>query len=178
MTSGPSDPDLAAQAARGNREAFAELVRRHQATVRGMLRRLSGNASNGDDLSQATFIRAWTQIKTYRGGVFRSWLCAIAYREFLQYNRRRAAQERGRALLEDATVITITRDHSGLSHDIDRALSKLPDAQRIAVTLCVAAGLSHNEAAIATGWPLGTVKSHVTRGKAALRRILEGYGAA
>ncbi|MEL7130273.1 MAG: sigma factor-like helix-turn-helix DNA-binding protein, partial [Pseudomonadota bacterium] len=50
--------------------------------------------------------------------------------------------------------------------------------QRVAVTLCLGAGLSHAEAALATGWPLGTVKSHVTRGRAELRKLLSSYGAA
>ena len=56
--------------------------------------------------------------------------------------------------------------------DLDRALKTLPENQRICVVLCVAAGLSHSEAARATGFPLGTVKSHVGRGVAALREQL------
>jgi RNA polymerase sigma-70 factor (ECF subfamily) len=56
--------------------------------------------------------------------------------------------------------------------DLDRALGKLAENQRICVVMCVAAGLSHAEASMATGWPLGTVKSHVTRGVATLRKHL------
>ena len=56
--------------------------------------------------------------------------------------------------------------------DLDRALKTLPENQRICVVLCVATGMSHSEASAATGFPLGTVKSHVNRGVAALRKQL------
>ncbi|MEL7541667.1 MAG: RNA polymerase sigma factor [Pseudomonadota bacterium] len=98
---GPSDPDLADRAKHGDREAFAELVRRHQATIRGMLRRLTASVPDGDDLSQATFLRAWVSLQTYSGGTFRAWLCAIAYREFLQAKRKTAS----RLKLEDGADI-------------------------------------------------------------------------
>ncbi|MEO9968819.1 MAG: sigma factor [Hyphomonadaceae bacterium] len=63
------DPDLASKAASGDRAAFTQLMQRHQATVRGMMRRLTkGNQADADDLAQATFLRAWRQIGTYSGG--------------------------------------------------------------------------------------------------------------
>lgn len=173
------DPDLANKAVAGDRAAFSELVRRHQVTVRGMMRRLTkGNQADADDLAQATFLRAWRQIGTYSGGTFRSWLCAIAYREFLQVRRKTVARTR----LNDA--VTVLADHaaapvaSGVKRDLDQALATLPDEQRIAVVLCVGAGLSHSEASKVTGWPLGTVKSNITRGKQALRARLADYGVA
>ncbi|MEO1476106.1 MAG: RNA polymerase sigma factor [Pseudomonadota bacterium] len=173
-----TDPDLAARAADGHTDAFETLVRRYQSTVRGMLLRLTGNAADADDLAQSTFLKAWSQISSYGGGQFRSWLCTIAYREFLQDVRRQTSRKTLAQTLENEPEVTTLSDVSGLSHDLDRALAKLPDNQRIAVTLCVGAGLSHGEAAIATGWPLGTVKSHVNRGKAALKDFLVGYGVA
>jgi len=166
-----TDPDLAADAARGSESAFAELVRRHQARVRGMARRLTGTASDGDDIAQATFLTAWQKIGTYAGGTFAAWICTICYREFLQV-RRRQKQE----IVFDETAEIIPFDRSmadtGDKMDLSRALARLPEAQRICVTLCVAASLSHREASEATGWPLGTIKSHVTRGVAALRKDL------
>jgi len=174
-----SDPDLAAKAALGDRKAFGELVRRHQATVRGMMRRLTkGHQADADDLGQAAFLRAWTQIGTYAGGTFRSWLCTIAYREFLQARRRTAADKR----TSDAAAILVAAESApapnGMKQDLDQALATLPDPQRVAIVLCVGAGLSHAEASMVTGWPLGTVKSHVTRGKQALRVCLTDYGVA
>ncbi|WP_084141289.1 RNA polymerase sigma factor [Hyphomonas johnsonii] len=166
-----TDPDLAADAARGSDTAFAELVRRHQARVRGMSRRLTGSASDGDDIAQATFLTAWQKIATYAGGTFSAWICMICYREFLQVRRRQRPEIE---LDETAEIIPFDRSvpDAGDKLDLSRALAKLPEAQRICVTLCVAAGLSHREAAEATGWPLGTIKSHVNRGVAALRKHL------
>ncbi len=166
-----SDPDLASAAQDGNEAAFAELVRRHQARVRGMARRLAGSPADGDDIAQAAFLTAWRKITTYSGGNFRSWLCTICYREFLQARRKRTeqAQERDDDRLADIdTSATLAGDRI----DLARALATLPDQQRICVVMCVAAGLSHREICEATGWPLGTIKSHVTRGVAALRQFM------
>ncbi|MBU2604325.1 MAG: RNA polymerase sigma factor [Alphaproteobacteria bacterium] len=167
-----TDPDLAADAARGSDSAFAELVRRHQARVRGMSRRLTASSGDADDIAQATFLTAWQKIGTYAGGTFAAWICTICYREFLQVRRR---QKQEIEFDETAEIIPFDRsqaDPTGDRMDLSRALAKLPEAQRICVTLCVAASLSHREAAEATGWPLGTIKSHVTRGVAALRKHL------
>ena len=62
--------------------------------------------------------------------------------------------------------------------DLTRALESLSEAQRVCVVLCVATGLTHQEAAEVTGWPLGTVKSHVLRGVALLRTRLENANVA
>jgi RNA polymerase sigma-70 factor (ECF subfamily) len=166
-----TDPDLAADAARGNDSAFAELVRRHQARVSGMSRRLTASSGDADDIAQATFLTAWQKIGTYAGGTFAAWICTICYREFLQVRRRQRPEIE---FDETAEIIPFDRTmaDTGDKMDLSRALAKLPEAQRICVTLCVAASLSHREAAEATGWPLGTIKSHVTRGVAALRKHL------
>ncbi len=166
-----TDPDLAADAAKGNSAAFEELVRRHQATVRGLARRLSGQYAMGDDIAQLTFLTAWRRLSTYAGGTFKSWLCTIAYREFLQMKRKQRPEVEFK---ESAHVIEFDRSaaHVETQLDLARAMNSLKDEQRICVSLCVAAGLSHREAALITGWPLGTVKSHVNRGVAKMRTYL------
>ena len=79
-------------------KAFAVLVKRHQAKLRAFLRRLCGEAALADDIAQETFIKAYSSLSTFRGGAsFRSWLFAIAYREFLQDKRKaKAAMRRSR----------------------------------------------------------------------------------
>ena len=166
-----TDPDLAADAAKGHRDAFAELVRRHQVRVRGMARRLTGSASDGDDIAQATFLIAWQKITTYAGGTFAAWICTICWREFLKARRKQRDEI---AFDETAEIIPFdaSADRPDDRMDLTRALQKLTEAQKVCVVLCVASGLSHREAASVTGWPLGTVKSHVNRGVAALRATL------
>lgn len=165
------DADLARDAASGQEAAFEMLVRRHHGTIRGLTRRLAQRPVDADDLAQAAFLTAWRKIGTYRGGSFKAWLCTIAYREFLQARRRQKNEvefEESRHVVVFDTSAARMGDHL----DLDRALKELPENQRICVVLCVAAGLSHSEAAKATGWPLGTVKSHVNRGVAVLRKQL------
>lgn len=166
-----SDIDLARDAASGKEAAFEVLVRRHQGTVRGMTRRLARHAAEADDIAQAAFLTAWRKIGSYRGGSFKAWLCTISYREFLQARRKQKPEVE---FDEGAHIITFDTSAARIAEhmDLDRALKSLPENQRICVILCVASGLSHSEAAKATGFPLGTVKSHVNRGVAALRKQL------
>lgn len=59
--------------------------------------------------------------------------------------------------------------------DVNRALAALPEAERVALIHCFQLDLSHAEAAEVLGWPLGTLKSHVARGKARLRATLAAW---
>lgn len=165
------DHELARAAALGQDAAFEQLVRRYQGVVRGMARRLTANPVEADDIAQTAFLAAWRKIGSFRGGSFKAWLCTIAYREFLQARRKQKPE-----VEFDESAHIIDFDGSAAGHgdrmDLERALKTLPENQRICVVLCVAAGLSHSEAVTATGFPLGTVKSHVNRGVAALRKFL------
>ena len=172
-----SDDELAVLVARtGNREAFGELARRHQAAVRSTLTRLTRNSAVADDLAQETFIRAYLRISQYvTGQSFRAWLGGIAYREFLQDLRRQKTSQRH--------LDQISREHPvefpGASPeliDLDRALESLRIEERTAVVLCHACGMSHSEISKAMGAPLGTVKSWVNRGRSKLEEALEVRG--
>lgn len=102
----------------------------------------------------------------------RSWLFGIAYREFLDHTRKTKRRRRlslGAALPEPAAV------PSGQALDIERAMDSLSPDCRAVVILCLLHGLTQMEASGATGLPLGTVKSHMTRGKAKLRAVLAAY---
>lgn len=169
-----TDEELAALViAVKDRDAFGELVRRHQSLVRGMLARMTGNRAFADDLAQNAFIRAFQKVGTYRGeGSFKAWLCRIAYAEFLQARRKQAAVERTMAQLSAAQALDEAAGRGidrGDAVDLDRALATLSADERACIVLCYACGMSHGEAAVATGLPLGTVKSHVSRGREKLR---------
>src|SRR5690606_34625190 len=77
------DVELVARARAGSDAAFAILVGRHQAAVRGFLRRtLGGGWAEADDIAQDTFLVAWSSLRTLKepAGV-RAWLCGIAWRK-------------------------------------------------------------------------------------------------
>ncbi len=152
---------------------FAGLVEQHQRAVRGFLRRLSGSHADADDLAQETFVTAWSRLDALRPQEsVRAWLCGIAYRKWLTHRRTQARrQAREGAAMESPDQ---PRPPSGDRLDAAAALAVLPPEQRAAVALCLAAEFSHAEAAQALALPLGTVKSHVTRGRAKLLELLGG----
>ncbi|HET9474701.1 MAG TPA: sigma-70 family RNA polymerase sigma factor [Steroidobacteraceae bacterium] len=158
-----------------DRQAFGELVRRHQSVVRGFLRRMLGGAPElADDLAQETFIKAHRGLRGYRGGATLSvWLCAIAANELRAEWRRRA--RRAEFLEEDPGASAPVDADPVVGRDLEAGLASLPEVQRAALVLCFEHGLTHEEAAAAMGCPLGTLKSHLSRGKARLRAWLEAH---
>ena len=79
---------LVVLARRGNDQAFAELVSRHQSRLRNLLRRLSNDSALADDLAQQAFLEAWRGIKNLRSsGAFGSWLKRVAINTWLKHSR-------------------------------------------------------------------------------------------
>jgi RNA polymerase sigma-70 factor (ECF subfamily) len=157
----------------GSGEAFARLVAARQQLIRGFLRRLSGSHADADDLAQETFVTAWSRLAAFRRGEsFRSWLCGIAYRKWLTHRRSESRRQAREAAAADPDGQAAHGSDARL--DARAALAALPPEQRAALALCLAAEFSHAEAAEALGLPLGTVKSHVARGRARLVQLLGG----
>ncbi|MFC3070219.1 RNA polymerase sigma factor [Phenylobacterium soli] len=172
------DVELSALAATGERKAFGELVRRHGSAVRGLLRRMGAQASEADDTAQDAFLTAFERISEFRGeGTFVAWVKRIAARAYLRrlQKERRLGAFSAEVLDDDPPP----RGDADAAIDLDEALKTLGAAERICVSLCFGAGLSHAEAAEALNLPLGTVKSHVKRGLDKLRaRLAPGDGVA
>jgi RNA polymerase sigma factor (sigma-70 family) len=170
------DADAALLAAVRDRSerAFNTLIDRHQQAVRTFLRGLMRGRDEADDVAQETFLAAWTHASSFKGeSSVRSWLCAIAWRK---------AKNAQRTWIRRTRRDTVYHELTGTEHDpemdaanrhaLDRALAALPVEQRAAVMLCLGCGLTHAEAAESLSMPLGTVKSHVLRGRARLREAL------
>ena len=166
------EAQLVAAAQAGGAGAFSRLIAAHQQAVRGFLRRLGGNHADADDLAQEAFLTAWSRLSLFRRGEsLRAWLCGIAYRKWLTHRRgeaRRGVREAVAMAEEDAASM----GSPDARLDASAALSLLGPDERACVALCLAAEFSHAEAAQALGLPLGTVKSHVTRGRAKLVKAL------
>jgi RNA polymerase sigma-70 factor (ECF subfamily) len=170
-----SDEELVARAITArDPAAFGELVRRHQSRVRNWLRQLTRNAAIADDIAQETFIKAWDKLNTFGGqGRFAAWLMKIAYTEFLMSHRKAKGAQRLADAVEAATAEDPIYDPSGEQAavaDLERMLAILADDERTVMVLCYAQGLSHGEASEVTGIPVGTVKSHISRGKEKIRQ--------
>lgn len=141
------------------------LVERHQRKLRNLLRQLSGSSAQADDLAQEVFLVAWCRIGSFRGeGSFSGWLMRIAYNAFLQSARRRSREREVFARLSLESTLEMQGDASA-SIDATRCLSVLADAERIVMLLCYAHGFSHAEISKIVDMPVGTVKSHIRRGR-------------
>lgn len=150
------------------------LVKTHQGGLRTFLRRMCRNDALADDLAQETFLRAFQKLDQLKEQTSeKAWIYQIGYRIFLDHVRK---QKRRRDLSESKMPeAEVQLDKTGIKMDVEQAMDNLPEAQRAAVMLCLAYGFSHSEAAAALEQPLGTVKSHVNRGKTALRGFLMAY---
>jgi RNA polymerase sigma-70 factor (ECF subfamily) len=172
---GLHDVELAALAAAGGRREFGELVRRHGSAVRGLLRRMGADAAAADDLAQDAFLQAFERVAEFRGeGTFVAWVKRIAARLYLK-RRKKDAQLVLEADPREPDQPAQAADAAGRI-DLDGALKTLAPAERLCVSLCYGAGLSHAEVAEALNTPLGTVKSHVKRGLDKLRERLAPDG--
>lgn len=184
-----TDAELIARAvAKDERHAFAELVRRHQSAVRACLRRLTaGNHALADDLAQETFVLAWRNLASFRQEArFSTWLYRIATNCWLADARKRKEALLGDADErvadggddDDAPAAAAVPDGSrgaALKIDMERALATLSEGERAAIVACYYSDLSHEEAAFVLGCPVGTVKTHVLRGKQKLKRVLAAW---
>jgi RNA polymerase sigma-70 factor (ECF subfamily) len=170
----PSEAELAwARDARaGSADAFSRLVAAHQQGLRAFLRRLCGNHAEADDIAQETFVFAWTAMARFDASrSFRAWLFGIGWRKFRESRRswlRLLRRESQAAEMAESVAVA----DPGLRLDLAAAVKALTPEQRAAVLLCLACEFSHAEAAEILALPLGTLKSHVARGRERLAAAL------
>jgi len=161
-------------ARRGDMHAFGRLVDAHQAPVRAFLRRLVGNTADADDFSQEAFARTWQVLDRYDGrSSLRTFICGVAFQYWRRARRsgaRRQAREDAYAELSDAETGGDERMAQRLA--LRRAMEELPEDQRAVLALCLGQDFTHQEAAEVLNLPLGTVKSHIHRGRARLQAAL------
>lgn len=176
-----TDEDLVARASQSaGGKAFAELLRRHQGKVRGLLLRLTGDRTLADDLAQEVFLRAYRGLAGFEGRArFSTWLYRIAYNVYLNHrtrSRELAALPAGFEAGAMAPETALSASRSDLRRDLDAAISALPDRYRAVVMLYYLEDVSYPEIAEILDLPLGTVKTHLHRAKRILRENLHGWG--
>ena len=169
-----TDISLVAQVAiSGNKRAFDELVRRYQSPVRRFfLHQTMGDSQLSDDLAQDTFIKAYTNIASFRGlASFQTWIMRIAYNVFYDHCRKMRNEK-----LEMRSHSSLFTLHSSLKMDIYTALSILKPEERTCITLQLIDGYDIAAIAKITQMKEGTVKSHLSRGKEKLANYLRQNG--
>lgn len=150
----------------GDREAFNRLVETYQSPVRRFFFNLtSGDEELSKDLAQDTFVKAWLNIGSFRSiSTFSTWLYRIAYNTFYDYIRsRKLSAELDVETLGD--VLPAGSQDKDLGIDFTRALLLLRADERTVVLLFYMEDKSVETIAGIMSIPLGTVKSHLSRGK-------------
>jgi RNA polymerase sigma-70 factor, ECF subfamily len=178
-----ADRELVERAARGSREAFDELVRRHQGAIVSLARALTRGSADAEDIAQEVFLRAWRGLGGFRGdSSFRTWLHRVAVNVVHSHNGRvgrlrRLLLPRSDSVdvddpIERAPARTDLEAETLLRDAIDRALATLPEELRMAVILRDVQGLDYREIADLLDVPIGTVESRIFRGRQRLKPLL------
>lgn len=174
------DGELAQLAAGGDKQAATELIHRYQGLVRRFLRRLTGRDDLADDLAQDTFVRMLNYADRYDPKYpMRTWLLTIARRLSINSGRRQGRmftteEFHGVQRTEEAPDLLAERadENRAQRAQLNRAMAQLTDSQRQAILLFHQQGLPVQEVAEVMGLPVGTVKSHLHRGRAAMKKLL------
>jgi RNA polymerase sigma-70 factor (ECF subfamily) len=173
--------------ARGEIPAFEALYDRYSPTVYALLLRILGNVEDAQEVLQETFVKAWSNARTYdvQRGSEAAWLIAIARSRGIDRLRSRKVRvdrenDAGREIsIRSGFVDTATGPESAIRSQeqsaVRSALADLPESQRVALELAYFEGLSQSEIAERLGEPLGTIKTRMQLGMKKLRERLREY---
>ncbi len=176
------DSELVARARSGDRGALSTLAERHHGTVYRYLLARTGDEERAADVTQDTFVKAFRGLASFRGDAsFRTWLLAIATNELRGGYRR--TERRGEVTLDRATHLPhpddLPDDLAVRRTEMDRvreALGRLPEKQRLSVSLRLFDGLSFREIGAATGSTEGASRVNFFHGIRRLREMLDDDG--
>ena len=173
----PNDTLLVSRATLlGDRKAFGQLVEAYRSPIRRFLFNLTGGDEElSKDLAQDTFIKAWLHIGSFRMAAgFSTWLYRIAYNIFYDYMRNR--QPTAEVDLETvAAGMEADIPDRGLSIDFARALTMLKEDERTAMLLFYMEDQTIGKISKIMHCPVGTIKSHLHRGKEKLTKYFKNY---
>jgi RNA polymerase sigma-70 factor (ECF subfamily) len=185
----PADLDatdglLVSRAASGDLQAFNAIVERYQRQVFAVCMNLMRDRMAAEDVTQDTFIRAWSAISTFHGDSAKSWLLRIASNRCLDVLRQRRrlptssldAQmvefEPRWSSLVGADSPETNAEQLELNARLSAALGDLPEDQRVALLMADVLGYDYLEIAELTSTAIGTVKSRISRARGRLRLTL------
>ena len=192
---GRNDGELVAACCAGRKEAFGELVARHQDRVFNLAFRLTGNHDDADEVAQEAFLKAYRALGTFRReSAFYTWVFRIVVNTVRSRQRFRAVRpaevsldtardhgnETGRpeTLLEDIAAGTDGPDEEASRAErrriVGEAVARMNEEQRLMIVLRDIEGRDYGEIADLLDCPRGTVKSRLHRARMALKDILTG----
>ncbi|MDG1906067.1 MAG: sigma-70 family RNA polymerase sigma factor [Arenicella sp.] len=171
-----------------DQRAFAELVNRHQSKLRYSLRQLCNfDEALADDLAQESFIKAFKQLHKFKQqSQFSSWLYRIGYNTFLEFVRKKKLDtvelnenfDRSNEQSFYSSEINEAEQEeqqSGLQKKLAELLATLEPERRSVLHLLLHRQFTQQEIATTMSIPLGTVKTHINRGRVALQTGLQEW---
>ena len=167
---------LIRQAREGDVGAFEALYRAHVGRVHAVCRRLAGDPTRAEELTQDVFVRAWERLRSFEGrSAFGSWLYRLAVNLVIDAKRaeiRRSARE---IAAEDPAAWGSPRPPRDpvAGWDLERAIAALPPGARMVFVLHEVEGYRHEEIAGMAGLAEGTCKAQLHRARRLLREMLE-----
>jgi RNA polymerase sigma factor (sigma-70 family) len=183
----PDDQEVGRRFAAGDEQALALAYERWAGQIHGMAVRAFGPGPDAEDVTQQTFVSAWTGRAGYstEKGPLPAWLVGVARHKIADTWARRGRQRRE----SEAAMAEVQRAPSGpVTAGVDAQvadrmlvldeLDQLGQPQRGIIEMAFFEDLTHAQIAARTGIPLGTVKSHIRRTLERLRTRLEVDGAA
>jgi RNA polymerase sigma-70 factor (ECF subfamily) len=154
----------------GDERALAEVYDRYVGLVFGMARRVLGDESKAEDVTQEVFVYVWEQPHRFdpSRGTLRSWLGVLAHHRSVDRVRSEVRRARGESRIQPIDVVAATSDDvddelSGawLASRVREALDQLPTEQREAVVLAYFGGRTYRQVATELDIPEGTAKSRL-----------------
>jgi RNA polymerase sigma-70 factor, ECF subfamily len=171
------DAELVRLAQSGSREAFDEIVRRHQRQVYQLCYRFAGNHEDASDLAQDAFVRAYKALKGFKGeSALTTWLYRIGVNVCLNRKALTTLPVAPMPLLEPPDMGTERADIAVLrgerAREVRAAIARLPNKQRATLILRTYHDLPHDEIAKILGSSVGAVKANFFHALANLKKLL------
>jgi RNA polymerase sigma-70 factor (ECF subfamily) len=165
--------ELVLSAQRGDREAFADLVRAHQRRAYAVARAIVLDHHDAEDAVQDGFLHAYRALGRFRPGEpFGAWLHRIVANAALDLQRRRKVRTAGTLPETIALPFRDPAEADELRRRLTMALGSLTERQRSVIVLHDVEGFRHAEIGEMLGIPEGTARSDLHHARATLRRLL------
>ena len=186
-----SEKTLINAAQRGDLEAFNLLILRYQNLLFGIALRLLNEEDEASDAVQEALVSAFRRFSTFRGDSLKSWLARVVVNACYDEMRKKRRQhsvpleqfnaegdeiETSYWLVDPQADPEVQFESSELEGVIQDSLDKLPAIYRLMLVLVDIEGMSYEEAAMAAGVPVGTVKSRLARARVQMQRSLQSSG--
>jgi RNA polymerase sigma-70 factor (ECF subfamily) len=184
------EADLVRRARRGDLKSYDELVRRYQERIYATLYHMTSNHEDANDLAQESFIKAYTALKSFKGGSsFYTWLYRIAVNKTINFLKQRrnkhhlSLNDLDFNAEHDPDLVALISDKtphrdanlSELQKKLNEALLKLSEPHRMVVVLHDVQGVSHEEIAEIMGCNIGTVRSRLFYARKQMQIYLRDY---